>query len=474
MLEQQMDQNSRARKRGGLITGVLIVIAALIMLGIVKVINTTASVKQAVQNMPEMLQDVQLTLEQMEQSRQQFMTDLQSFEQTIEPPLLDAGMQAWAEAEVTQLVERKQAAVSAFGAGDYAGAVEQLASLSEPAKALTERWDHAFEQAYITAITRFEQDDVERANVALIKALKLKPTNEVALALKQRVDVLPQVLDLLSKAKVAQVEQKLPLEAELLQQVIALDAKRIQLATRVKAIEQALKEKRFAAKITSGLQAIDSGDVATALAELNVAKSIDASRAEIKLLAERINQYQATNAQQRVITAVELSIAEDNWQKVFNDTIAGLKKYPENERLNSANQQAKTLLGIERKVASLLAKPERLSDKNIARQIRRWLNANKNVAKNSASIHEKMLQLNTQLIVAETPVAVTLRSDGKTNIIVVGKGYVGKTKKYQLNLMPGQYVLEGSRKGYRAIRVNLEVSPAIVNQEVRVICNERI
>ena len=72
------------------------------------------------------------------------------------------------------------------------------------------------------------------------------------------------------------------------------------------------------------------------------------------------------------------------------------------------------------------------------------------------------------------PVPVLVKSDGKTNIVVVGTGRVGMTKEKSIELKAGTYVFEGSRKGYRNVRVTLTVDPFAENQEVTVVCNERI
>ena len=75
---------------------------------------------------------------------------------------------------------------------------------------------------------------------------------------------------------------------------------------------------------------------------------------------------------------------------------------------------------------------------------------------------------------ARTPVDVAVVSDGNTHVEVRRVGIVGKHKRKVIQLTPGEYQLEGRRKGYKSKIVFLSVPLDVASVEVRVECNELI
>lgn len=73
-----------------------------------------------------------------------------------------------------------------------------------------------------------------------------------------------------------------------------------------------------------------------------------------------------------------------------------------------------------------------------------------------------------------TKVAVTLRSDGKTDVTVFRVGGLGRFAQHQLELLPGDYVAVGTRDGYRDVRVSFAVRPGAAPAPVTVQCGQAI
>jgi len=70
-------------------------------------------------------------------------------------------------------------------------------------------------------------------------------------------------------------------------------------------------------------------------------------------------------------------------------------------------------------------------------------------------------------------VEVTVVSDGKTDISVIGTGVVGKTEQKVITLSPGRYTFEGKREGYRSKRKEVVVNSNSPLQ-VYLVCDEKI
>jgi hypothetical protein len=75
---------------------------------------------------------------------------------------------------------------------------------------------------------------------------------------------------------------------------------------------------------------------------------------------------------------------------------------------------------------------------------------------------------------ARTPVAVSLHSDGATEVSIYHVGQLGAFTSRQLELLPGTYTVVGTRSGYRDIRLQLSVSPGKQGMALTIRCEEPI
>ncbi|MGB5612173.1 MAG: hypothetical protein WBM67_05910, partial [Sedimenticolaceae bacterium] len=75
---------------------------------------------------------------------------------------------------------------------------------------------------------------------------------------------------------------------------------------------------------------------------------------------------------------------------------------------------------------------------------------------------------------ASTPVTVTLKSDGATDVVVYRVGRLGRFDSYQLELLPGDYTIVGSRPGYRDVRKVISLRPGVRVPPLQLRCEEAI
>ena len=87
---------------------------------------------------------------------------------------------------------------------------------------------------------------------------------------------------------------------------------------------------------------------------------------------------------------------------------------------------------------------------------------------------KKMTDLQRLVTLAGTPVAVSLLSDGETDIAIYHVGQLGAFTRQQLELLPGTYTVVGSRSGYRDVRKQLSVSPGMQGTSLTIRCEEMI
>lgn len=90
--------------------------------------------------------------------------------------------------------------------------------------------------------------------------------------------------------------------------------------------------------------------------------------------------------------------------------------------------------------------------------------------------HIRRLTHNLQqaVVVAKTPVTVTLESDNLTEVAVYRVGRLGTFTTHQLTLRPGVYTVVGSRQGYKDVRQTVVVQAEQTSLRVVVQCREKI
>ena len=86
----------------------------------------------------------------------------------------------------------------------------------------------------------------------------------------------------------------------------------------------------------------------------------------------------------------------------------------------------------------------------------------------------KIQALESLLIEADTPLTVTLRSDGLTNVLIYHIGQLGSFTSQELELTPGTYTVVGSRPGYRDVRQTFTVKPGSDQLALDIRCEETV
>ena len=75
----------------------------------------------------------------------------------------------------------------------------------------------------------------------------------------------------------------------------------------------------------------------------------------------------------------------------------------------------------------------------------------------------------------QAPVQVLIVSDNSTDIGIRGFGTIGRVEERIVELLPGTYVFEGKRKGYRSKLVEVVVGgEGAAPAEVTIVCDERV
>jgi len=447
-----------------------IVAGGLLVLGVIKYFSSAVTEPQ--QTVPEEV--VRFLPEDAADLRDQFKQALKYYESDIEGQLAIANLSAWNQKTLNDIHSLKKQALSAFGQGDYPGALDALKHARSLADQILMEWQERYSAAYSKALSFFSEGSSDAAKLSIDEALVLKPSNPEALILKKRIDVLPAVNELLAEAGTAGIENNERKELRILKEVIALDPVRVELKERILRLQDELAEEDFASFIDDGLKAVDNLKLNKARSSLRSAKAIFPSRREIQILGERISKVARALSLSNAIKKGDEAAKRDDWSFALLTYQQALKSHQDNGALKEKVQLARRMVSLSDSISDYLDRHHRLASENVALMAKKVLQEASHFLDMSRSLALKAAELTSVLAKYNRPADLVVRSDNNTHITVREVGNIGVVSEKLIRLKPGKYTLEGKRPGFKSKLLDVVIKLDQDLVEVKVICDERI
>lgn len=406
--------------------------------------------------------------------RDEFKAVLKYFESDVENQLVMANIQEWDPKTQGRIGLLKDKALFLFDQGDYAKAIGVL----RDAESLTDQalivWKEKYQTAYLQALSFFNTGSADMARMSIDEALLLQPSNQDALLLKRRIEVLPEVNRLLAEVAVAEVENDRRNEHLLLRNILAVDPARVELKERISRLGRRIAEEDFGSLIDAGFKAVDALNLSQAKKALREAKAVFPSRPEIRILNERILKASRGLSLSAAIIKGDALAKRDDWPMALAVYEKALQSHPDNRELIDKTRDARKIILLGNTISGYLSKHHRLSSLNVSLMAKKVLADADNFLGMSRSLASKSGALAKMLAQYDSPADLIVHSDGSTHVTVRGVGNVGVVKQKQVKLRPGRYVLEGKRSGFRSKLVDVTIHPGQDIVTVKVVCDERI
>lgn len=410
---------------------------------------------------------------QLKKYRDDFQQALSEYEEQLQPQINQVLLADFETEKASALALQKQKMLSAFANGSFVQAKQQLDALVQNADNLVQQWRQQANSHVETALQAFEQGQIPQAQINVNKALELMPTNTSALNLQIRINAYSEVNKFLDELDVAVIENNLNKQVTLLKRIVELDPQRSDVAKELSEAQAALAKQTLANYLNQAESALQNGQISQAQQFVNKAKAINAKEKGVLSLQKRINTALANNK----LGAAKLQLADlasaDKWQQVDEVASDFLQQYPSDSDLQDFKQQAQQVILAKRSLALFVSKPERLADENIRAAATKALQNALVPSLKSPSLQEMLAAVSTSIDQYSEPVAITVNSDGKTYIIVVGVGHVGQHKQKTIQLTPGEYVLQGRRDGYKNKRQSFTVVAGKA-LNISLVCDEKL
>ncbi len=383
-------------------------------------------------------------------------------------------IERWGGQPYLDAVDMYASGDEAYLARNYALAGERYREATRMLEPFFDRIDEVFAETLAAAKEAFAMPDPSEAVRLYDLAVAITPGHRDAEAGLKRALSLETVLNLMAQGTLFEKDLELDAAKLAFEKALELDALWEPAAEGIERVRIAIKQMSFDMRMTEGLDALVSGDFASAKAAFSAAKLLDpTAREPTDGLLQVDLGIRLANIRRLEREAKSLD-EDEQWESsiaVYKEVIAIDSDLQfAKEGLRNATARA----ALHNKLQGLIDDPDTLSDPVNLQTATRLLLDVARVTPMGPRLEDQKIELSRLLKRAATPLKVQLISDNATDVAIFKVGHFGAFSTRNLELRPGVYVAVGNRAGYRDVRLEFRVAPEIEMKPIVIQCEEQI
>ncbi|MDA1074697.1 MAG: hypothetical protein O3A63_08050 [Proteobacteria bacterium] len=410
--------------------------------------------------------------------------------------LMRAQAREKAQAELAGFVElqlqlQQQMRVDTWGQDSYEAA--KVAAEQGDTAFMRERYDESI-ASYVTAREllaelivvgeqKFEDllqqttiainDQNQASALSLVEqALLIKPDDSTALALKVRAHKIDSVLTLFRQARNHELAEAWADAVSGYQAVLDLDPETRGVSEAITRTRTAETQQILESHISAGFLALENNQFAKATTAFNKALKIQPANPIALGGLQQTESKSLLGQVDRLKVEAQSALDDENWSTAlahYDEILsldANLKFAKEGKATATEQLRALTILN------KIIDSPDNLSSKKLFDEANATLTRARTLKPMGPTLASRIDEVDHLLSVYSQPVAVTLKSDNQTDVILSTVGRLGTFDVKQVSLRPGAYTLIGSRNGCRDVRTQITVRPEMPPVDIR--CMEQL
>ena len=375
----------------------------------------------------------------------------------------------WSQAATTAATGSRQMAQRQYpeATASYTQARQRLEQLAAGREGRLSAALAAAEQALASGATATATGQFQQA-------LLIEPQHEAATRGLARAAVREEVLQAMASGEQAEASNDPAMALLAYQQAVSLDADFQPAIQAIKRLEDQLAATAFDVAMSEALMALDAGRLNDAGKALAKAEKLQPDAIAVSDARQRLAQARLQAQLSRLRRKAALQVAAENWQAAFDLFTRALTLDGSAGFAQDGKTQASQRLKLHAQFDHYLDKPERVYSPEPLANAGILLTSASAAPADEPLLARKIAALQTLVSQASTPIQVQLRSDGETEVAIYHVGKLGRFVQHQLQLLPGNYTVIGSRQGYRDVRKSMKVSPGSASVSQLIICEEQI
>jgi tetratricopeptide (TPR) repeat protein len=368
---------------------------------------------------------------------------------------VSAGDRNFARRQFTAATREYQAALKRLQQLDANRAVMLDTALRGAAHALAQN-------DVVTAISRFEV------------ALSIEPEHPAATQGLAQASSRSAVIEQMNRAQAAESNSDLEAAQASYRQAVQLDASYAPAQVALQRVTGQINTRDYNAAMTQALAALDAGQTGAAGKALAEAERLQPGDTAVRDARQRLQGIRTQAGLNSLRRKAADTVSKEDWQAAAELYRKALAIDPAAGFASAGLRRAEERVTLHAQFDHYLDTPARVYSATPLANAEQLLAAVSEAPADEPRLAKKITALRELVSRASTPLTVTLTSDGATSVVIYRVGRLGQFERHQLELLPGDYTVVGSRPGYRDVRKQIVVRPGVPLQPLVVRCEELI
>jgi len=453
------------------------VLGGLALVGMLLVIGVYLSIESSEVTpklTPNELSQVQQASEVTQAKRQQLQEKLLALQNALDTVQADEAMSKWAAKRIDSVSAGLQGAYAYYAQGQFAGLSDKLEELLDNVQQIAKDYQSTLESTYQAGVIAFKKMEYDAAKGLLEKVLQINPSYVDAENLLTRIAIQGDVAKWFEQFKAAKAKGDFQTQIRALEQIVSADVQNHEAHELLAQIKQQSAINHFERLVEQVLEAIKNQQVEEAKNALRKAQQAEPQNPIIATLKTQVQTLSDNQQTQQFSEQLKLFQQSDEWETVALIANKATAQFPDNVNFAHMSQTAEEILRANKKLASYLSRPERLSDVGIKTKATEFLKSIEPLLLQSPKLSKRADLLSREVESYSLKINVIVHSDNRSTLKVLGVGVIGEVNSKQIELKPGRYRFEASRKGYKTEILEVDVQQTIKPLEVTLMCKEKV
>lgn len=380
----------------------------------------------------------------------------------------------WAANDFNQARGNIELGEKAYREQRYGDARKYYTIATTTLESIEGRLDSVIFEAIEDGFLQLEAKDSATATKAFNFVLSIQSRHDQAIKGLARAQTLDQVLALINEAEGYEKLNNLPAALTRYREALKLDAEAPSASSAILRIKSIQFDNKFQRIMSTGFAAFELNDDARAKAAFENAKKLKPhSNAVNEALTQVNNRILANRISKRLIAAIAFEKQEE-WVKAGKQFRLAITLDANLDGAANSARQADRRAKLDQQLDTMIGQPHRLGTNAVHAEAQALLKTARSISTPGPVLQRQITSLERAIVIARTPLPVTLVSDNATEVTLYKIGPLGKFDQHSVSLIPGQYVVVGKRAGFRNVRVEFEVSPEQQDALITVQCEEKL
>jgi tetratricopeptide (TPR) repeat protein len=315
--------------------------------------------------------------------------------------------------------------------------------------------------------------DQKTATEAFRTVLIFDPENEDATRGLARAETIIKTHAFLSQAKAAEKDKQLEKALELFENAKDSDPLSAKAQQGVTRLSRKIKDNSYSAAIDTANKAEDDEDWAAAILAYEDALAVYPNKDEIKDALKLAKQKDHDTSVERALDLAYDYESDRQWGNARDTYLSVLQLEAEHEEAHSGLMRSGKMIRVLLNYDALRKMAADQASRAEFQAAIRTFNEAMAIKPDYVPFTPEDTALKNTLSEQSQPVTVTIKSDKKTWVTVSNSRLIGKISSETIRIYPGNYNIEGRRRGYEDVRLLLQVRKDHTPKEVIIICTQR-